>query len=80
MKIVHNHLFSNSLKISLLSVTKGLLLIMLCMIGFDGVLGGVMGTVCSVMFGVLSTFVNFTWDGILGMTTCGSNSYFVFSR
>ena len=33
---------------------------MLYMIGFDGMLGGVMGTVCGVMFGVLSTFVNFT--------------------
>ena len=58
----------------------GILLIMLCNVAFDAVLGGVMGTVCSVVFGVLSTFVNFTWDGILGMTTCGSNSYFVFSR
>ena len=47
------------------------------MIGFDGVLGGVMSTVCSVVFGVLSTFVNITWDAILGMTACGSNSYFV---
>ena len=45
MKIVHNHLFSNSLKISWVSVTEGLLLNMLCMIGFDGVLGGLMGTV-----------------------------------
>ena len=45
---------------------KGLLLSMLHMIGFDGVLGGVMDTVCSVVFGVLSTFVNFTWDAILG--------------
>ena len=42
----------------------GLLLIMLCNVDFDGVLGGVMGTVCSVVFGVLSIFVNFTWDGI----------------
>ena len=57
---------------------KGLLFSMLHMIGFDGVLGGVMGTVCSVVFGVLSTFVNFTWDAILGITTCGSNSYFCF--
>ena len=41
------------------------------MIGFDGVLSGVMGTVCSVVFGVLSTLVNFTWDAILCITTCG---------
>ena len=56
----------------------GLLFIMCCSIAFDGVLGGVVGTVCSVVFGVLSSFVNFTWDGILGMTTCGSKSYFFF--
>ena len=59
---------------------RGLLFIKCCTVAFDGVLGGVMGTVCSVVFGVLLSFVNFTWDGILGMTTCGSNSYFVFSR
>ena len=80
MKIVKNGIFSHSLKISLLSVTDRSLLIMLCNVAFDGVLGGVMGTVCSVMFGVLSTFGNFTQDGILGMTTCGSNWYFVFLR
>ena len=27
------------------------------MISFDGVLGGVMGTVCSIVFGVLSTLL-----------------------
>ena len=59
MKFVHNHLFSHSLKITLLCVTDGLLLMMLSNIAFDGVLGGVMGTVCSIVFGVLSTFVNF---------------------
>ena len=32
---------------------------MLCDVPFDGVLGDVMGTVCSIVFGVLSTFVNF---------------------
>ena len=57
---------------------KGLLLSVLHMIGFDGVLGGMMGAVCSVVLGVLSTFVNFTWDAIVGMKTCGNNSYFVF--
>ena len=32
---------------------------MLCNVAFDGVLGGAMGTVCGVVFGVLSTLVNF---------------------
>ena len=31
-----------------------------------------MGTVFSVVFGVLSTLVNFICDAIVGMTTCGS--------
>ena len=35
-------------------LVTGLLVIMLCNVAFDGVLGGVMGTVCSVVFGVLS--------------------------
>ena len=32
---------------------------MLCNVAFDGVLGGVIGTGCSVVFGVLLSFVNF---------------------
>ena len=52
---------------------KGLLDSMLCITGFDGVLGGVTGTVYIVVFGVLSTFVIFTIDAIVGMTTLGSN-------
>ena len=59
---------------------KGLLVSMLHIVGFDGVLGGMIGVVCSVVFGVLSVVVNFTWDAILGMTACGSNWYLVFSR
>ena len=59
---------------------KGLLVRMLHMIGFDSVLGGVAGVVYSVVFGVLSTLVNFTLVAIKGMTTFGSNSYLVFSR
>ena len=59
---------------------KGLLDRMLCTIGFDGVLGGETGLVYSVVFGVLSTLVNFTLDAIVDMTTFGSNSYLVFSR
>ena len=55
----------------------GLLFIICCSVAFDGVLGGVMGIVCIVVFWVLSSFVNFVWYGIFGMTTCGSNSYFV---
>ena len=46
---------------------------MLCIIGFDGVLGGVTGAVYSVVFGVLSTAVIFTLDAIVGMITLGSN-------
>ena len=52
---------------------KGLLVSMLCIIGFDGVLGGVTGVVYSVVFGVLSTLINFTLDTIVGLTTFGSN-------
>ena len=59
---------------------KGLLDSMLHIIGFDGVLGGVSGVVYSVVFGVLSTLVNFTLNAIVGVTTFGSNSYLVFSR
>ena len=58
----------------------GLLVSMLHITGFDGVLGGVTGVVYSVVFGVSSTFVKFTLDAIVGMTTFGSNSYLVFSR
>ena len=39
---------------------KGLLDSMCCIIGFDGMLGGVTGVVYSVGFGVLSTVVIFT--------------------
>ena len=46
---------------------------MLHIIGFDGALGGVTGVVYSVVFGVLSTFVIFTLDAIVGMTNFGSN-------
>ena len=53
---------------------------MVHMIDFDGVLGCVMGTVFSVVVGDLSTLVNFTRDAIVGMRTCGSNWYLVFSR
>ena len=31
----------------------------LCNVTFDGVLGGVMGTVCCIVFRILSGFVNF---------------------
>ena len=44
---------------TLLSVTTGLLFIMCCSVAFDVVLGGVMGIVCSVVFGVLSNFCEF---------------------
>ena len=37
----------------------GLLFIICCSVTFDGVLGSVMGIVCSDVFGVLSSFVNF---------------------
>ena len=59
-------------------LVTGLLFIICCSIAFDGVLGDVMGIVCIDVFWVLSSFVNFVWCGIFGMTTCGSNSYFVF--
>ena len=52
---------------------KGLLDSMLCIIGFDGVLGSVTGVMYSVVFGVLSTFVIFTLDAIVGITTLGTN-------
>ena len=52
---------------------KGLLLSMLCVIGFVDVLGGVIGVVFSAVYGVLSTLVNLTLDAIVGMTTCCSN-------
>ena len=46
---------------------------MLHITGFDGVLGGVTGDVYSVVFDVLSNFVIFTSDVIVGMTTSHSN-------
>ena len=46
---------------------------MLHISGFDGVLGCVTGVVYSVVFGVLSSYVIFTLDAIVGMTTLGSN-------
>ena len=46
---------------------------MLHITGFDGVLGGVTGVVYSVVLGVLSNFVIFTLDAIVGMTTSDSN-------
>ena len=58
----------------------GLLFMICCSAGFDGCLGGVMGILCTVVFGVLSSFVNFIWDGILGMKTCGSNSFCFFFK
>ena len=61
-------------------LVRGLLFIVFCSVAFDGMLGGVIGIVCSVVFGFLSNFVNFMSYGIFGMTTCGSNSYFVSSR
>ena len=78
MKVVHNHLFANSLKLLFCVVLTGVFIILLYNVAFDGVLGGVMGTVCCIVFGILSSFLDFIWDGILGMTTCGSNSYFDF--
>ena len=57
--------FSASLKV--------LLVCMLHMTGFDGVLGGVTGVVYSVAFDILSNFVIFTSDVIVGITTSGSN-------
>ena len=59
---------------------KGPLDSMLCITGFDSVLGGVKGVVYSVVFAILSNLVKFTLDAIVGMTTFGSNSYLVFSR
>ena len=73
MKIVHNNIFPNSLHISFYSVTQRSLVNMLHITGFDGVLGGVTGVVFSVVCGVLSNFVIFTLDVIVGMTTSGSN-------
>ena len=46
---------------------------MLHITGFNGELGGVTGVVYSVVFCVLSNFVIFTSDVILGITTSGSN-------
>ena len=52
---------------------KGPLVSMVCIIGFDGVLGDVTRVVYSVVFGVLSSLVIFTLDAIVGMTTLGNN-------
>ena len=72
MKIVNNNIFPNSLHISFLSVTQRSFSL-LHITGFDSVLGGVTGVVYSVVFGVMSNFVIFTLDAIVGMTTSGSN-------
>ena len=43
-------------------LVTGLLFIMCCSVAFDGVLGGVMGIVCSVVFGVLSSFLWISYE------------------
>ena len=72
MKIVSNILL-NYHHISFLSVTQRSFGQYVTYHWFDGVLSGVTGVVYSVVFGVLSTFVIFTLDAIMGMTTLGSN-------
>ena len=61
-------------------VLTGVFVMILCSVALDGMLGGVMGTVCCIVFGILSSFLDFIWDGMLGITTCGYISYFDFSR
>ena len=46
---------------------------MLHITGFNGVVGGVTGVLYGVVFGVLSNFVIFISDVIVGITTLGSN-------
>ena len=69
MKIKSYHIFQILLTLAISVSLKDLLLRMLCVIGFDGVLGYLMGVVFSVVFGVLSTLVNFTLDATVGMMT-----------
>ena len=57
---INNHIFPNFLHITFLSVTQRSFDSMCCIIGFDGMLGGVRGVVYNVGFGVLSTVVIFT--------------------
>ena len=57
MKIASNTSFQILLTFAFSMSLKGLILSMLHMIGFNAVLGGVMGTVCSVVFGVLATLL-----------------------
>ena len=73
MKIKSNHIFLYSFKLPFSVSLKGLIVSMLCIIGFDDVLGGVAGIVYGVVFGVLSTLVNFTLDAMVFMTTFGNN-------
>ena len=61
-------------------VLTGVFVMILCSVALDGVWGGVMGTVCCIVFRILSSFLDFVWDGMLGITTCGNISYFNFSR
>ena len=53
MKIKSNHIFPILLRLASSVSLKGLLDSMLCIIHFDGVLGGVTGVVYSVVFGVI---------------------------
>ena len=53
---------------------------MLCIIGFDCVLGGVMGAVFSVVFGVLSTLVNLTLDAVVGFDNLRQKLIFDFLK
>ena len=59
-------------------VLTGVFVMILCSVALDGVLGGVMGTVCCIVFGILSSFLDFIWDGMLGITTCGKSHISIF--
>ena len=59
MKVVHNLLFANSWELILGVVLRGVFVMILCCVALDGVLGGVMGTVCCIVFGILSSFLDF---------------------
>ena len=54
-------------------LVRGLLFIVFCSVAFV-----VIGIVCSVVFGFLSSFVNFISYIIFGMTTCGSTHTLFF--